>query len=142
MGIMSFLGVGMNGVVQIGPSAGSAVAIANLKNATFSIKNDQVEEFVCNGQNTPALLANTNQHCEIKAEQLWTDNAMINAAGPSAGSAVTIIIGPGGISSGKPKYTFTSCIIGQLDLKWDQKSAVATNFTAKGILSNVGTFTE
>jgi len=60
---MSFLSVGMNGVVQVG-----GVAVANLRNASFSIKNDNVEEFVCNGQNIPALLANTNQHCEIKDE--------------------------------------------------------------------------
>ena len=133
---MSFLSVGMNGVVQVG-----GVAIANLRNASFSIKNDSVEEFVCNGQNTPALLANTNQHCEIKAEQLWTDNAMINAVGPSAGTAVTIILGPQGTSTGKPKYTFNSCIITQLDLKWDQKSAVSNSFSAKGILGTVGSFT-
>ena len=41
----SFLSVGMNGVVQVG-----GVAIANLRNASLSIKNDNVEEFVCNGQ--------------------------------------------------------------------------------------------
>ena len=51
---ISFFSVGMNGVVQVG-----GVAIANLRNASFSIKNDNVEEFVCNGQNNPALLANT-----------------------------------------------------------------------------------
>ena len=132
---MSFLTVGMNGVVQVG-----GVAIANLRNASLSIKNDNVEEFVCNGQNTPALLANTNQHVEVKAEQLWTDNAMINAVGPSAGTAVTIIIGPSGTTSGKPKYTVNQAIITQLDLKWDQKSAVSNSFSAKGVLGSVGTF--
>ena len=39
-----FYGVGMNGVVQV-----TGTAVANLKNASFSIKNDTVEEFVCNG---------------------------------------------------------------------------------------------
>jgi hypothetical protein len=132
---MSFLSVGMNGVVQVG-----GVAIANLRNASLSIKNDNVEEFVCNGQNTPALLANTNQHVEVKAEQLWTDNAMINAVGPSAGTSVTIILGPQGTTAGKPKYTVNSAIITQLDLKWDQKSAVSDSFTAKGILGATGVF--
>ena len=133
---MSFLSVGMNGVVQVG-----GTAIANLKNASLSIKNDNIEEFVCNGQNTPALLANTNQHVEVKAEQLWTDNAMINAVGPSAGTSVTIILGPQGTTTGKPKYTVKDAIITQLDLKWDQKSAVSDSFTAKGILDQIGTFT-
>lgn len=138
---MSFLTVGMNGVVQIAAnSGGTGVAIANLRNASLSIKNDNVEEFVCNGQNYPALLANTNQHVEVKAEQLWTDNVMINAVGPSSGTAVTIILGPSGIASGKPKYTVNNCIITQLDLKWDQKSAVSNSFTAKGILGTIGNF--
>jgi hypothetical protein len=132
---ISFLTVGMNGVVQVG-----GVAIANLRNASLSIKNDNVEEFVCNGQNTPALLANTNQHVEVKAEQLWTDNAMMNAVGPSAGTSVTIILGPKGTTAGNPKYTINNAIITQLDLKWDQKSAVSDSFSAKGILSAVGTF--
>jgi hypothetical protein len=131
----SYLAVGMNGVVQV-----NTVAVANLKNATFSIKNDNVEEFVCNGQITPALLAATNQHCEIKAEQLWTDDALLTLA-QTPSTAVTIIIGPAGTTSGKPKYTFTNVVITQLDLKWDQKSAVSNNFSAKGILSAVGTFT-
>ena len=131
----SFLSVGMNGVVQV-----SGVAIANLRNASLSIKNDNVEEFVCNGQNTPALLANTNQHVEVKAEQLWTDNAMMNAVGPDAGTSVTIILGPQGTTSGKPKYTINTAIITQLDLKWDQKSAVSDSFSAKGILGAIGVF--
>ncbi|MGD0072333.1 MAG: hypothetical protein ABSB71_12325 [Candidatus Bathyarchaeia archaeon] len=58
-----------------------------------------------------------------------------------AGTAVTIIIGPNGTTTGKPKYTFTGCIITKLDLKWDQKSAVSNSFAAKGILSAVGSFT-
>ena len=130
----SYLSVGMNGVVQV-----NSVAVANLKNASFSIKNDSVEEFVCNGEITPALLAATNQHCEIKAEQLWTDDALLTLA-QTPSTAVTIIIGPAGTASGKPKYTFTNVVITQLDLKWDQKSAVSNNFSAKGILSAVGTF--
>lgn len=48
----NFLGVGMNGVVQV-----AGTAVANLKNASFSIKNDTVEEFVCNGQITPAFIS-------------------------------------------------------------------------------------
>ena len=131
----NFVGVGMNGVVQV-----TGTAVANLKNASFSITNDTVEEFVCNGQITPALLAATGQHCEIKAEQLFTDNTMITAA-QTPGTAVTIIIGPNGTTSGKPKYTFTGCILTKLDLKWDQKSAVSNSFSAKGILSSISTFT-
>ena len=131
----NFLGVGMNGVVQV-----TGTAVANLRNASFGITNDTVEEFVCNGQITPALLAATGQHCEIKAEQLFTDNAILTAA-QTPGTAVTIIIGPNGTTTGKPKYTFTGCIITKLDLKWDQKSAVSNSFAAKGILSAVGSFT-
>lgn len=111
----------------------------NLRNATFSITNDTVEEFVCNGQITPALLSATG-HCEIKAEQLFTDNAILTAA-QTPGTVVTIIIGPNGTTTGKPKYTFTGSIITKLDLKWDQKSAVSNSFAAKGILSAVGAFT-
>ena len=40
----NFLSVGMNGVVQV-----NGTAVANLKNAAFSIKNDNVEEYVCGG---------------------------------------------------------------------------------------------
>ena len=103
------------------------------------ITNDTVEEFVCNGQITPALLAATGQHCEIKAEQLFTDNAILTAA-QTPGTAVTIFIGPNGTTTGKPKYTFTGCIMTKLDLKWVQKSAVSNSFAAKGILNAVGTF--
>jgi hypothetical protein len=131
----SFLGVGMSGVVQI-----TATAVANLKNASLSIKNDTVEEFVCNGSPNAALLAATNQHVEIKAEQLWTDNVAISDA-IASGTAVTIILAPAGTGSGKPKYTVTGCVITQCDLKWDQKSAVSNSFSAKGILAAVGTFT-
>jgi len=133
---MSFLGVGINGVVQIG-----AVAIANLKNASFSIKNDTVEEFTTGGTNPqqPALLAATNQHYEIKAEQLWTDNNAINDA-VASGTAVTIIVAPKGTTTGNPKYTFSGCIITQVDLKWDSKSAVSDSFTAKAASVTVGTF--
>ena len=129
----SYLSVGINGVVQV-----NGTAVANLKNASFSIKNDEVEEYVC-GQSTPALLAATNQHCEIKADQLWTDDAILTLA-QTPTTAVTIIIGPKGTTTGNPKYTFTNVVIGQLDLKWDQKSAVSNSFSAKGILSGVGTF--
>ena len=133
---MSFLGVGINGVVQIG-----AVAIANLKNASFSIKNDTVEEFTTGGTNPqqPALLAATNQHYEIKAEQLWTDNNAINDA-VASGTAVTVIVAPKGTTTGNPKYTFSGCIITQVDLKWDSKSAVSDSFTAKAASVTVGTF--
>ena len=130
----NFLSVGMNGVVQVNGSA-----VANLKNASFTIKNDNVEEFVCNGQAAPALLAATNQHVEIKAEQLWTDNALLTLA-QTPGTAVTIIIGPKGVTAGNPKYTFSNVVITQLDLKWDNKSAVSDSFTAKGVLSAVGIF--
>jgi hypothetical protein len=74
----------LNGVVQV-----TGTALANLRNASFSITNDTIEEFVCNGQITPALLAATGQHCEIKAEQLFTDNAILTAA-QTLGTAVTI----------------------------------------------------
>lgn len=133
----NFLSVGMNGVVQV-----NGTAVANLKNASFSIKNDNVEEYVCGSTNPqqPALLAATNQHVEIKAEQLWTDNAALTLA-QTPGTAVTVIIGPKGTTTGNPKYTFTNVVITQLDLKWDQKSAVSNSFSAKGILSSVGTFT-
>ncbi len=53
---------------------------------------------------------------------------------------VTIIIGPKGTTTGNPKYAFNNCIITQLDLKWDQKSAVSHSFTAKGILDTIDTF--
>lgn len=132
----NFLSVGINGVVQL-----SGTAVANLKNASFSIKNDTVEEFACGGStpNQPVLLAATNQHAEIKAEQLWTDNnALTIAQAPT--TSVTIIIGPKGTTTGLPKYTFSNCVITQLDLKWDQKSAISNSFNAKGVLSAVGTF--
>ncbi len=132
----NFLSVGMNGVVQV-----NAVAVANLKNASFSIKNDNVEEYVCGGSNPnqPVLLAATNQHAEIKADQLWTDNNVLTLA-QTPGTAVAIIIGPKGTTTGNPKYTFSSVVITQLDLKWDQKSATSNSFSAKGVLCAVGTF--
>lgn len=132
----TFLSVGINGVVQIG-----STAIANLKNASFSLKNDTVEEFVCGGT-TPqnaALLAATNQHAEIKAEQLWTDNTALSDA-IASGTPLTIVIGPKGIVTGSPKYTFTNCIITQFDLKWDNKSAVSDSFSAKALPPTVATF--
>ena len=86
----------------------------------------------------PARRAGTVQHATIKAEQLWTDNNVLAIA--SAGTSTTIIVGPQGTTTGKPKYTFTSCIIEQLDLKWENKSAVSENFSAKGILTGIGTF--
>jgi len=133
---MSFLTVGINGVVQIG-----GTAIANLKNASFSLKNDNVEEF-CTGGSTPqnaALLAATNQHAEIKAEQLWTDNTALSDA-IASGTPLTIILAPSGTKTGSPKYTFTNVIITQFDLKWDAKSAVSDNFTAKSLPPTVGNF--
>ena len=132
---MSFLSVGINGVVQV-----NSVAVANLKNASFSLKEDTVEEYACGGTNPslPVLLAATLQHCEIKAEQLWTDNNILTIA--SAGTSTTIILGPQGTTTGKPKYSFTNCVITQLDLKWENKSAVSNTFTAKGILTGIGTF--
>ena len=96
----NFVGVGMNGVVQV-----TGTAVANLRNASFSITNDTVEEFVCNGQITPALLAATGQHCEIKAEQLFTDNAILTAA-QTPGTAVTIIIGPNGTTTWQAQVHF------------------------------------
>ena len=133
---MSFLGVGINGVVQIG-----STAIANLKNASFSIKTDTVEEYVTGGTNPqqPALLAATNQHYELKAEQLWTDNAVLTDI-KATGTLVTIIIGPNGIISGKPKYTFSGCVLNQFDLKLDSKSAVSNSFSAKATSVVIGTF--
>jgi len=136
---MSFLSVGINGVVQI-----AGTAVANLKNASFSIKNDTVEEFTTGGTtpNQPTLLAATNQHYEIKAEQLWTDNNALSDA-IASGTPVTIVITPQGgatTGSGKPKYTFSNCIITQFDLKWDAKSAVSDNFSAKAMSVTVGTF--
>jgi hypothetical protein len=134
----TFLGVGINGVVQI-----AGTAVANLKNASFSIKNDTVEEFATGGTNPnqPVLLAATNQHYEIKAEQLWTDNTALSDA-IASGTAVTIIIAPKGATtgSGAPKYTFSNCIITQFDLKWDAKSAVSDSFSAKATSVAVGTF--
>ena len=131
----NFLSVGMNGVVQV-----NGTAVANLKNASLSIKNDSVEEYVCGGTDPqqPALLAATNQHVEIKAEQLWTDNNILTLVQTPA--ATTIILGPKGTTTGNPKYTISNVVITQLDLKWDQKSAVSDSFSAKGILSAVGTF--
>jgi len=131
----SYLSVGINGVVQV-----NSVAVANLKNASFSMKIDTVEEYACGGQSPslPVLLAATNQHAEIKAEQLWTDNNILTIA--SGGTAVTIIVGPKGTTTGLPKYTFTNCIITQLDLKWDQKGATSDSFNAKGILGTVSSF--
>jgi hypothetical protein len=133
---MSFLGVGINGVVQLG-----GTAIANLKNASFSIKNDTVEEYATGGTNPqqPVLLAATNQHYEIKADQLWTDNAVITDV-LASGTPVTIIIAPKGTTSGNPKYTFSNCILNQFDLKWDAKSAVSDSFSAKAASVTVGTF--
>jgi hypothetical protein len=128
--------VGINGVVQIG-----STAIANLKNASFSVKNDTVEEFVTGGTtpNQPALLAATNQHYEIKAEQLWTDNTAITDV-LASGTPLTIVVAPKGTTTGNPKYTFTGCIINQLDLKWDSKSAVSDSFTAKAATMATGSF--
>ena len=135
---MSFLSVGINGVVQI-----AGTAVANLKNASFSIKNDTVEEFTTGGTNPqqPTLLAATSQHYEIKAEQLWTDNTALSDA-IASGTPVTIVIGPEGATSGsgKPKYTFSNCIITQFDLKWDAKSAVSNSFSAKAMSVAVSTF--
>ena len=132
----SFLGVGINGVVQL-----AGTAIANLKNASFSIKNDTVEEFTTGGTSPqqPALLAATNQHYEIKAEQLWTDNAVITDV-LASGTPVTIIIAPKGTTTGNPKYTFSGCILNQFDLKWDSKGAVSNSFSAKAASVTVGTF--
>ena len=132
----TFLGVGINGVVQL-----AGTAIANLKNASFSVKNDTVEEFATGGTNPqqPVLLAATNQHYEIKAEQLWTDNAVITDV-LASGTAVTIIIAPKGTTTGNPKYTFNNCILNQFDLKWDSKSAVSDSFSAKAASVTVGTF--
>jgi hypothetical protein len=132
----NFLSVGINGVVQV-----NGVAVANLKNASFSIKNDTVEEYACGGANPnqPVLLAATNQHAEIKAEQLWTDNNILTLA-QTPEATITIIIGPKGTTTGNPKYTFSNVVITQLDLKWDQKSATSNSFSAKGILSAVGSF--
>ncbi len=132
---MSFLATGINGVVQV-----NSVAVANLKNATFSVKNDVVEEHVCGGSNPqqPALLAATLQHYEIKADQLWTDNNLEALA--SGGTAVTIIIGPQGTTSGKPKYTFSNCVVNEFTLKWDNKGAVSNNFSAKAMSLVTGTF--
>ena len=132
----TFLGVGINGVVQL-----AGTAIANLKNASFSIKNDTVEEYATGGTNPqqPVLLAATNQHYEIKAEQLWTDNAAITDV-LASGTPVTIIIAPKGTTTGNPKYTFSNCILNQFDLKWDSKSAVSNSFSAKATSVAVGTF--
>lgn len=130
---MSLLGVGMAGVVQLG-----GTAIANLKNAALSIKNDVIEEYVCNGTLTPALIAAVGQHVTVKAEQLWTDTTIITDA-LAAGTAVTIILAPNGTATGKPKLTVSLAIMDQFDLKWDQKSAVSDNFSAKGVLG-AGTF--
>ena len=133
----SFLNVGINGVVQLG-----GTAIANLKNASFSIKNDTVEEYTTGGTNPnqPTLLSATNQHYEIKAEQLWTDNAAITDV-LASGTPVTIIVCPNGITTGKPMYTFSACIITQFDLKWDSKSAISNTFSAKAGSVTVGTHT-
>ena len=81
-------------------------SIANLKNTSFSIKNDTVEEFTTGGTNPqqPALLAATNQHYEIKAEQLWTDNAVITDV-LASGTPVTIIIAPKGTTTSNPPVT-------------------------------------
>jgi hypothetical protein len=132
----NFLTVGINGVVQIG-----GTAVANLKNASFSLKNDTVEEFCTGGTNPQqaALLAATNQHAEIKADQLWTDNTALSDA-IASGTPLTIIIAPKGSTTGNPKYTFTNCIITQFDLKWDAKSAVSNSFSAKALPPTVGTF--
>jgi hypothetical protein len=132
----TFLGVGINGVVQL-----AGTAIANLKNASFSIKNDTVEEYATGGTNPqqPVLLAATNQHYEIKAEQLWTDNAAITDV-LASGTPVTIIIAPKGTTTGNPKYTFSNCILNQFDLKWDAKGAVSDSFSAKAASVTVGTF--
>ena len=129
----TLLGSGMNGVVQI-----ATVAIANLKNASLSIKNDVIEELVCNGSLAPALIAATGQHVEVKAEQLWTDTEAITDI-IAGGTAVTIILAPNGTTSGKPKLTISQAIMTQFDLKWDQKSAISDSFSAKGILA-IGTF--
>jgi hypothetical protein len=132
----TFLGVGINGVVQL-----AGTAIANLKNASFSIKNDTVEEYATGGSNPqqPVLLAATSQHYEIKADQLWTDNAAITDVLASS-TPVTIIIAPKGTTTGNPKYTFNNCILNQFDLKWDSKSAVSDSFSAKATSVTVGTF--
>lgn len=132
----NFLSVGINGVIQV-----NGVAVANLKNASFSLKNDSVEEYACGGSNPsqPVLLAATNQHAEIKAEQLWTDNNILTLA-QTSGATITVIIGPKGTTTGNPKYTFNNVVITQLDLKWEQKSAVSNSFSAKGVLSSVGNF--
>jgi len=132
----TFLGVGINGLVQL-----AGTAIANLKNASFSIKNDTVEEYATGGTNPnqPVLLAATNQHYEIKAEQLWTDNSAITDV-LASGTPVTIIIAPKGTTTGNPKYTFSNCIITQFDLKWDAKSAVSDSFSARATSVAVGTF--
>jgi hypothetical protein len=130
----TLLGVGMNGVVQL-----ASTAIANLKNASLSLKNDVIEELVCNGSLSPALIAAVGQHIEVKAEQLWTDTVVFTAAIAGA-TPVTIVLAPNGTGSGKPKLTVSQAIISQCDLKWDQKSAVSDSFSAKGILT-LGTFT-
>ena len=133
---MSFLGVGINGVVQI-----AGTAVANLKNAIFSIKNDTVEELTTGGTNPtqPTLLAATNQYYEIKAEQLWTGNNAITDV-LASGTPVTIIIGPRGTATGNPKYTFSNCILNQFNLKWDAKSAVSNSFSAEAASVTVSNF--
>jgi len=100
-----------------------------------------VEEFATGGStpNQPVLLAATNQHYEIKAEQLWTDNNAITDV-IASGTPVTIIIGPRGTTTGNPKYTFSNCILNQFDLKWDAKSAVSNSFSAKAASVTVGNF--
>ena len=121
----NFVSVGMNGVVQV-----NSVAVANLKNANFSIRNDNVEEYVCGGTN-PNRPGLWRRRISMRKSQRssWTDNT--NLALPQTPTSMTMIIGPKGPTSGDPKYTFSDVVISQLDLEWDQKSANSDSFTAK-----------
>ena len=132
----NFLSVGMNGVVQV-----NAVAVANLKNASFSIKNDNVEEYVCGGTNPnqPALLAATNQHAEIKAEQLWTDNNVSDACADSWNSSHHNHR-PKRHNDRQPQIHFQQRGDNAAGPQVGPKSATSNSFSAKGILSAVGTF--
>jgi hypothetical protein len=130
--------IGRNGVVQIN-SSGTATTIAYVEDVETSLDQDLIKEY-CFGQQNPAILAAGLQSYKVSMKRMFTDMSIFNLV--SAGTAMQVIVGPAGTTTGQgnPKITLTGFIMKTWNIKFDQKGVVLENVNGEGQSIQAGTF--
>jgi hypothetical protein len=124
--------IGRNAVIQM-----SGTTIGYATGVTSDVNVDKIEDFALLSDKA-AILAAGNKHFKVACDKLWIDSTYVNQV--IGGTAVDVIIGPAGTTTGKIKWTIKNVVFLVWSFKADQKGIVSEKVSGEGNDFQVSTF--